>query len=258
MLKITEQEIMNTSQHQFIYGYNTKERTQFLKQMAQNYPVKLEHPTPIGIYLEKFYLPQISDTIRSIDLTILTIINREYLNLSIALSVIDTIIRQVNLEALYDKMFLDIVNRYFLNKNFNKMKDLEELSSMLKTTQILYENAYIDFIAKGIFNLKYEALPIRVLDIDIFISWLKKTIGLHSYFCMIADVHEKIPLLSQMALNSLVTKRINRDISMKIVCEISQWDTFYDLDDTLANYLHDYDIVDLDGSVNKYIRKRKI
>jgi len=44
-----EQQIISHKFHQFLYRYNTKERTIFLKQMEKHYPITYKEDIPIGM-----------------------------------------------------------------------------------------------------------------------------------------------------------------------------------------------------------------
>ena len=61
---------------------------------------------------------------------------------------------------------------------------------------------------------------------------------------------------SKQAINSLVVSRI-MDISMKIACQPDEWKMYYDLNGTLIEYIHDYNIVQFDDSYNEYMKKNK-
>ena len=56
MEEYLKRQIMDTSRHQIIYGYNTKERHQFLQELEESYPVKTSSNIPIAIYMEDYIL----------------------------------------------------------------------------------------------------------------------------------------------------------------------------------------------------------
>lgn len=260
MVKENECEIMQNNRHQFIAGYNSKERAQFLQKLVADYPIILDNSIPGAIYLEEFGLPHTEMVVSNIDETMLSIIAREYLNFSLFYSLLDTTKKQIDLSRINERVmkFLNIVNRFFLNRNFNKLDNFEDLVDILRKIQLVYKDTYVQLLKSGTFSISYNELPIARLDMDFLLNYYKKMLNNDSYFCFIVDVHDKISLLSQKAINEFVTKRINRNISMKIVCDFNQWDTFYDLNGIKADYMHDYDIIDLDGNGTEYIRKRKM
>ena len=55
----------------------------------------------------------------------------------------------------------------------------------------------------------------------------------------------------------MVGKRINADISMKVACQPGEWETYYDLSGQFVQCVHDYGVVELDDSLNQYVKKRK-
>ena len=78
-----------------------------------------------------------------------------------------------------------------------------------------------------------------------------------SYIGVIIDQQEPIVVKSKQASNSLAASRINADILMKIVCQQDEWKMYYDLNGTLIEYIHDYNIVQFDDSYNEYMKKNK-
>lgn len=57
----------------------------------------------------------------------------------------------------------------------------------------------------------------------------KKMINTNSHFSLIFDRQTPVSLVSQQAINGLVTRRINSDISLNVVCERNDCKTYYDL-----------------------------
>jgi hypothetical protein len=62
-------------------------------------------------------------------------------------------------------------------------------------------------------------------------------------------------VVSQRAVNGIVTRRIAGDASMKVVCEPGEWKTYHDLNGVLAEDVHDYSSIDLDGSHREYVKR---
>ena len=46
--KIMEEQIMSHKFHEFLYGYNTEERTNFLKKIEKHYPITYGEDVPYG------------------------------------------------------------------------------------------------------------------------------------------------------------------------------------------------------------------
>lgn len=255
-----EQEIMGKSRHQFIYGENGVEREQFLRNLVHRYPITCNQDVPMAIYLENFSLPQVESISHDVDDINLTIIAREYFNFSCFSTLLDTFQRQVPLEKMKEQVsqFLMVINRFFRNKKFDKIESVEELSYILKQVQEMYREAYIQLLTCGNFTIRYEKMPISMLDLNMLLIYFKRILNNHSYVAMIANVQEEIPVLSMKAINGFVTKRNQENISMKVASEFQNWKTYEDLDGIFAEYLHDYGVVELDFSVRGYIKQKKL
>ena len=76
----------------------------------------------------------------------------------------------------------------------------------------------------------------------------------NSYFCIIVDYQKDMSLTSMKAINSLISSRINSDISMKIACEPIKWLSYYSLNNDLIENIHDYDIIELDNNYSEYVK----
>ena len=255
-----EQEIMGKSRHQFIYGENGVEREQFLRNLVHRYPITCNQDVPMAIYLENFSLPQVESISHDVDDINLTIIAREYFNFSCFSNLMDAFQKQVSMEQLDGKMnqFLMIINRFFRNKKFEKIQSVEELDYILKQVQEMYREAYIQLLTCGNFPIRYEEMTISMLDFNMLMVYFKKMIHNRSYLAVIVDVQEEIPILSMKAINGFITKRNQENISMKVASEFQNFKTYEDLDGVFAEYLHDYEIIELDSSVRSYIKQRKI
>ena len=88
-------------------------------------------------------------------------------------------------------------------------------------------------------------------------SLFKKMVNTNSHFSLIFDQQTPIPLVSQQAINSIVTRRINSDISMNVVCNRNEWNTYYGLDGMLAEVTHDYGDRNLEDLVPGFQKVKK-
>lgn len=249
--------IMEESRHQFIYGYNGKLREQFLRDMAKKYPVKLDDREPIGIYLDSIGLSKRYDANNDLVKTPLSIISREYLYFSIVKNLLDVTLEQLLEKDLIarSEQFLNTINRFFIDDKKIKVKNLRELRDILKDARDAYSVIYENYIENSILDESFNRLPIKFIYIDKFIREYKDMINNKSYIGVIIDQQEPIVVKSKQAINSLVASRINADISMKIACQPDEWKMYYDLNGTLIEYIHDYNIVQFDDSYNEYMKK---
>lgn len=95
-----------------------------------------------------------------------------------------------------------------------------------------------------------------------FIKHYKKMINSKSHISVIADYQEPIDIRSQKAINTLINSGINADISIKVVCDPNNWETYYDLNNSFIEYTHDYGTIELNDCNSKHnkrlIKKHKI
>ncbi len=252
-------EIMGQSRHQFIYGYNGKEREEFLKEAITAYPITLDLPNPVGIYIcDKGLpeLPQMSDELNKVSIDIL---NRGYVEYLIAFNVIDTAIQQIDKKILADrsKEFLDRVNKLFISEDREKATSLIELLRMLEEAKELYYNEYVKYIKGGNLNDFYDKVSIRIIMMEHFIEYFKRMINTTSYLGIIFDQQNLLSKGTQKAINNYVGSRINANMSMNIACEPEEWKTYYNQNGVLVEATHDYGCVELDSCHRDYIEKIK-
>ncbi|HBA37396.1 MAG TPA: hypothetical protein DCY94_01605, partial [Firmicutes bacterium] len=121
-----------------------------------------------------------------------------------------------------------------------------------------------DFYRKNFLRVQKEEeltspslLQVPFLDITSFVSKVKKTIKNDSHFAIIIDYQSKLSTFSEQAINNLIGGRINSDISVKVVSEPEDWHVYFDMGGNRIDATHDYETVDLDGSLKKYTEKQK-
>ena len=78
------------------------------------------------------------------------------------------------------------------------------------------------------------------MELTTFMEMFKRMINTNCHFSLIFDQQNPSQLISQQAINGIVTRRINSDISMNVVCDRDKWNTYYSLDGMLAEPTHDY------------------
>lgn len=251
--------IMGQSRHQFLYGYNGKDREKFLKDMAKKYPVELDKSNPIGIYLDCIGLPKIPQTNNDINEITLSTFSREYCLFSIITNLLDTTFNQVEKKDLNERsiVLLNRINHLHIDDELLYAKNLQELNDILNESKNTYAVEYEKYVRSGNFNNFIASIRIKFINFDMFIRYYKQMINTESYIGIIVDHQEPIALKSQQAINGLVGSRINADISMKVACEPDNWDTYYDLNGTLVEYIHDYGTAELDDSNHVYTKRLK-
>lgn len=242
MTEVLERIIVEESRHYFIYGENGEERRQLLKSIADKYPIVLDTSTPACVYMEDFSLPEVINVVEYYDKIKRLTCAREFLSFSIAHQLVSQLTRQINVCQANERVdeFLKRVNRTLKEHDYNDIQDLEELIGVLKISKEFYREEYKNLLQLGTIVGDINDLKIPFITLNTFMTLFKKMVNTNSYFSLIFDQQNQIPLISQQAINSIVTRRINSDISMNVICNRDEWNTYYGLDGMLAEATHDY------------------
>lgn len=251
-------EIIGQSRHQFIYGYNNEERKSFIKELDNDFPIKIDSNLPMTIYLNEFGLPNIPINNSELDLNKIDILSREYLSFSIACSILLKSKENIgfDLTERIEKL-LTIINKYYKNSNYPNILSLDDLINVLEQSKDFYKVYYIDYLKNGIEDKSINDIVLPFLQLESFVSQYKKVLNNTSYFSVIIDKCDDIAASSTKAINLLIGSRINKDISMKIVLEPNMWETYFDLNGQFVESIHDYGIVELDNSHREHVKKLK-
>jgi len=252
--------IMGDNRHQFIYGYNNENRKNFLKQVLDEFPVMVDSNSPIVVYLDDFGLPKKNIIDKKLDIGMIDTLSNEYLAFSIAYAILLKTKKDVDMALLnlrFERLF-DFYNKYCANFNNNIVHSFDELIGTILMSKEFYLSYYVDYIEKGaVVDKSINDLAIPFLHLETFVSKYKRILNNNSYFGIVLDKCYDICMSSTKSVNLLMGSRINSDISMKIVVEPGKWDSNVDVNGRYVEYVHDYDIVELDDSQSEYVRKLK-
>ena len=252
-----KKQIMEQSRHQFIYGYDGLTREKFLKSLEIDYPIRVNENVPMAIYMNDFSLPNINNIGQNVDILRLSTISREFFNFVIVYNIIDRIIEQDKLNFLDSRIdsFLKRMSKLcFINEG---IMSFDELFNLLKESRDFYMKYYQDYLLGKELLPNINELKMPFLEINSVIKLIKNLLNNQSYFGIIIDKQIDIPVISMQSINGFVTRRINSDISMKVSCDPEKWNVYYDLGGMLIEYIHDYGVIELDNSANKYVKKLK-
>ena len=206
--------------------------------------------------MEDFSLPEVINEVECYDKIRRLTCAREFLSFSIAHQLVSQLTKENNVWQVKEKAeeFLKRVNRTLKEHDYNDIQDLEDLIGVLKISKEFYREEYKNLLQLGTIVGDIKDLPIPFMTLNIFMEIFKKMVNTTSHFSLIFDQQTPIPLVSQQAINNIVTRRINSDISMNIICNRAEWNTYYGLDGLLAEPTHDYgdrNLVDLVPSYQK-------
>ena len=246
-------EIIGQSRHQFIYGENGKMREDLLRDIVRDNPIVCDCNVPGAIYLENDYL--IDDNSEDdIDIYRSCPIAREHFNFAICGKLLDDAL-STDLNARSDQ-FLSRINSLFVDDDYGSIDDVDSLIRVLYQARDFYRDGYKIYLQTGEFP-SIDNLPIKFIDLNSFMRCYKRLLNNKSYFSVIVDQQSPISKLSKRAINDIVGKRINSDISMKVATSPEEWEIYYDLNGQLVENIHDYGVVELDDSFNQYVKKIK-
>ncbi len=254
-----KQEIMGQSRHQFIYGFNSEERTKFLKSLEEAYPITINKNSPMAIYLDSFGFPKDFLVSKNLSLTMIDILSKDYLISNIIYNILAKAQKLYSPELLNARFanLIKQINEYIKNPQISNIENYSELLKRLKENKEIYYTSYINYTTKNMQPNLFNNIPFPYLSIEYMIKEIKKALNIDSYFVLLIDQKEDIIKSSTRAINSLINARINDLLSLKVATEPDKWLTYLDQNDNLIQSIHDYGTIEFDDSFSKYIRQLK-
>ena len=173
MEEYLKRQIMTASRHQIIYGYNTRQRQEFLQSLEEAYPLKINSNTPTAIYMKDYNLPKLVGKTNSYE-TLSTA--GEFLEFTIIENIITKIL--TSSITLDEKSQVDFVNRIiklFGNKSHEQLTDikrLKELRTALLESKNFYRKHYLNQEEK---TLDINKLPIPFITTELVVPKIKKS-----------------------------------------------------------------------------------
>lgn len=242
--------------HEFIYCKNDDNRKDFLCGVSDSYPIKLDSNEPGIVCVDDFMLPSVDFGIKPMDIRVQSVA-REYLSFTLVAAIVEQTIRQNKLDELNQKLvkFIRDINRLYINDEEFYISNVSGLLDVLKKSKEFYKKNYVEMMKLGYWKGDFNSIPISFMEFSMFISAYKRALGRSSHFGIVLDYQGSGAAVSQRAVNGIVTKRIAGDASIKVVCEPGSWKTYHDLNGMLAEDVHDYSVVDLDGSFREHIKR---
>ena len=255
MEEYLKRQIMDTSRHQIIYGYNTKERHQFLQGLEESYPVKTSGNIPIAIYMEDYILSKPNK--KQSDYETISAAG-EFLEFTIIENIISKILSSsIKLDEKNQADFVNRITRLFGNRKHEQqtnIKRLKELRRALLESKNFYRERYLQEDKE---KLSIDNLIIPFITAESVVPKVKTILELDSYFGLIFDITNSISPLSAITINNYIGKRCNADLSIKLACDATSWPTYCSLNGQI-DAIHDYGTVELDDCVKEYTKKMKL
>ena len=252
-----KREIINQSRHLFIYGYQTEQRERFARDLEKENPIRMDSEDPMAIYLEDFALKK-EKYDKKLDNHKIELICDSYLQFCIGHRLVQKTRQDVNIEELSSriKKLLERIDRYSKNPDFPMIETVEDLERILEASKKFYKRYYEAYIhGEETPDIKELAIPFLLLEN--FVEDWKKVLKNDFYLCVLIEKKEPIDVRLTRAINFLVGGRINKNISMKIITDPNDWESYRDINGQAIEYIHDYGIVELDDSNKEYIKEIK-
>ena len=249
-----QRQIMESSRHLFMYGYESNYRSQFLHDLEEKYPIVFNSNKPIALYFDMLGLPKIEYDIKSKDDSLINRMSSEYLNFTIVSKILEETLkidRTNRLSGLIQYM------NTMRNKSHNEIKTSLDLIKQIEFSRDFYNEMYRNYIMGTIEETSLDNVAIPFCSVEAFISLYKEVMGIDSYFGIIFDKKASVSISSIKSINDLISSRINKDISIKIAVNPNAWDTYWGTGDWFVEKIHDYDTLELDNSAKEYMQRSK-
>lgn len=249
--------IMEQSRHLFIYGKKCEYRHSFFKKLDDDYPLLMDSSAPTSLYFESFGIPKIDCNLSNKDTYTMQSLSRDYLSFLIASKIVEKSI-YIDETILNSKLstLINILNMS-KNKGYQNIKTFTDLLKEIKDSRDFYYESYVKYVKNLSQDINRNDIVLPYLDILMFVKLYKKAINKHSHFGIIFDKSVELETFSIQAINSLISSRINEDISIKVALELDAWETYYDVNGLLIEEPHDYGTIELDSEHDEFIKNLK-
>ena len=252
--EIIESQIANENRHLFMYGYNSNKREQLLKGISEKYPFNFNDNKSCIVYIDEIGLPNITTNAKNLDPVKIKRIAISFLEFSIIQNIANRI---NNTDIKDDDRLSELIDEFNSISNI-QYKNLDEIISSLEKSKKFYCSFYEEYLKTGNdeFGKKhFSDLDITFIpDLSMFVRDIQEATNNNASFQILLDRKEKIPVVSVMAINSIINMRCNKELSIKVACSPDEWETYADLNKSSIDYIHDYGILELDDSYNKYLK----
>ena len=252
-----KKEIMNQSRHLFIYGYNNEHRSNFLKNLESEYPIKMDFDEPAALYFDSLGLPKIDTDFKDKDSFIIRTVSREFLSFTIAAKILEKSM-EFDIATLDNRLsrLIRIINRN-KNRGYSEVESAEQLLREIKVSRDFYYENYINYVRGIIKGISMEEITVPFLQLEMFVRLYKSAMNMSSYFGIIFDKKCSLAISSIQAINSLISARINSNLSVKVAIEPNDWETYKDANGQYIDAVHDFGTVELDDSLKEHIKTLK-
>ena len=226
--------IVLESRHKFVY-YDENNKNKILD-MISRYPARIDSDSPILVYVQDDGLPKIDNKL-GLNKDKIKSIHNNYYSLLIFFSIIDTLIKNIDIDILNSRLKRTFEFCSYNNKE--EIRDVVTLRDKLLKSKNDYRDAYIKYMETGELDL-FDKLEIPFVIIDSLVENLKQEISLMENFSLLLDLGNDLSIYNYMSVNNYIASRCNGYLSMNVLCGDNEWGYYYTSNGQFIEYVHDY------------------
>lgn len=234
--------------HTFIYGYNGDSRTQFLKGIEEEYPVRTNNNQPVVLYLDQLGFQDEDVELRGKSIQNIYRLSEQYINFCVIARILERTLESGN----HDLSKL-IENIKPVVKSGTKIETIEDLLREINISKEFLSENYYKYIRGTISGVFFSGLAISEIILNEFIKKYKESMGMHSHFSLIYDKKGPISIYSEEKINDLIGSQIASLLSINVATDPNEWTIYEKSDGTPLKIPRNYSIVELDDSYQKSI-----
>ena len=251
---MVEPEIATTNRHMFLYGKNTPQREKTLKTIADKYPFIIGKDIPCVVYIDDIGLPAIKKSTSNLDKDKINSIAMYYLEFAIIEAILNKIYLIEIPKDFYEK--ITEIFSYFSKKEYENLSELIDGVKAGKNFWSDFFDSYLNIGDEDFYDRNSDRYDIVFAPfINSFTEELLEAASNKSAFQLIFDRKKEISIYSVQAINSLLGLRCNGSMNVKVACECDEWEHTGDCYGNVAEYVHDYTILELDNSLKEMMNK---
>ena len=157
--------------------------------------------------------------------------------------------------------FVKRIIQFFSYFSKNKHSNIAELVESIKSGKEFWSSFYYSYLTTGDdkeFDKKTSCLDIVFAPfLDRFAQVVLEASNNNAFFQLVLDRKKEISIYSVQSINSLIGSRINGEMNIKVACECDEWESAWDGCGNVAEYVHDYTILELDNSLQTSFKEEE-
>lgn len=221
------------SRHKFVYYDDNKDK---ILDMVSRYPAIIDSDSPILVYIKDSGLPKMDNKL-GLNKDKIKSIHNNYYSLLIFFSIIDTLIKSIDIDILNSR--LKGTFEFCSYNNKEEIRDVVTLRDKLLKSKNDYRDAYIKYIETGELDL-FDNIEIPFIIVDSSVRDLKEEIGLREHFSLLLEIGSDLSIYNYMSVNNYIASRCNGYLSMNVLCRDNEWGCYYTSNGQFIEYVHDY------------------